>query len=138
MNEKIRGALARGYCTKKNENKVLDPDLIEDMAIEVEKLSRPEPRQDWNEEEIINCIRNEDRNNADKNIPGKTWNSSYGDIAKALIQHFTPPAKVVWPDKSFCTKHRAMNFECHSCISHQSRNDTIDACIQAYNEAEKK
>ena len=46
--------------------------------------------------------------------------------------------KVKWPEKSFCTKHRAMNFECHSCISHQSRNDTIDACIQAYNEAEKK
>ena len=35
--EEIRGALARGYCTKENENKVLYPALIEAMAVEVEK-----------------------------------------------------------------------------------------------------
>ena len=45
MSKKIRGALARGYCTKRNENKVLDVDLIEDMVLEIEKLSRPEPKQ---------------------------------------------------------------------------------------------
>jgi len=28
-------ALARGYCTKRNEHKVLDPNLILDMAEEV-------------------------------------------------------------------------------------------------------
>ena len=38
----LRGALARGYCTKRNSHKVLDSDLIEDMAIEVEKLYAPE------------------------------------------------------------------------------------------------
>jgi len=36
--EEIRGALARGYCSKENEHKVLDPDLIEAMAIEIDKL----------------------------------------------------------------------------------------------------
>ena len=30
-------ALARGYCSKRNEHKVLDPDLIADMAFEIEK-----------------------------------------------------------------------------------------------------
>ena len=36
--QEIRGAMARGYCTKENENKVLDPELIEAMALEVEKV----------------------------------------------------------------------------------------------------
>jgi hypothetical protein len=36
--EKVREAMARGYCTKRNENKVLDANLIEDMAEEVMKL----------------------------------------------------------------------------------------------------
>ena len=36
--ESIRGALARGYCTKRNGKKVLDSDLIEDMAKEIEDL----------------------------------------------------------------------------------------------------
>ena len=31
----IQGALARGYCTKRNGSKVLDPDLIFDMATEI-------------------------------------------------------------------------------------------------------
>lgn len=35
----LRGALARGYCHKENENKILDPDLIESMAQEVEKMN---------------------------------------------------------------------------------------------------
>jgi hypothetical protein len=35
--DEIRQALARGYCTKRNENKVLDLNLIEDMAVELEK-----------------------------------------------------------------------------------------------------
>ena len=34
----IKEALARGYCTDRNSKKVLDPDLIEDMAIEIGKL----------------------------------------------------------------------------------------------------
>ena len=33
----IQEALARGYYTKRHEKKVLDPDLIEDMAMEVLK-----------------------------------------------------------------------------------------------------
>ena len=32
------GALARGYCSKENEKKVMDPTLIEAMADEVGKL----------------------------------------------------------------------------------------------------
>ncbi len=38
MKELIRQALARGYCTKRNGHKILDPDLIEDMAKEIEKI----------------------------------------------------------------------------------------------------
>ena len=34
----IRQALARGYCSDRNKHKVLDLDLIEDMATEIEKL----------------------------------------------------------------------------------------------------
>jgi len=34
----VRGALARGYCTKENENKILDPELIEAMALEVDTI----------------------------------------------------------------------------------------------------
>lgn len=40
----LRGALARGYCSSSNENKVLDPDLIEAMAVEVEKIA-PKPQE---------------------------------------------------------------------------------------------
>jgi hypothetical protein len=36
--EELMGALARGYCTKRNEDKITDPNLIEDMATEVEKI----------------------------------------------------------------------------------------------------
>ena len=35
--EGLRGALARGYCHKLNENKELDSELIEAMALEVEE-----------------------------------------------------------------------------------------------------
>ena len=34
----LRGALARAYCTKENENKELDPTLIEEMVNEIIKL----------------------------------------------------------------------------------------------------
>ena len=34
----LRQALARGYCSDRNSHKILDADLIEDMAIEVEKI----------------------------------------------------------------------------------------------------
>ena len=33
--EEILGALARGYCSKRNSNKILDPDLVGDMATEI-------------------------------------------------------------------------------------------------------
>lgn len=36
--EEIRGALARGYCSKENENKELDSVLLEAMVPEIEKL----------------------------------------------------------------------------------------------------
>jgi hypothetical protein len=39
IEQEVKGALARGYCSEHNRNKVLDPDLIEDMAAEVMKLS---------------------------------------------------------------------------------------------------
>ncbi len=35
METQIRQALARGYCSKENEQKVLDPDLIEAMTREL-------------------------------------------------------------------------------------------------------
>ena len=41
-NEELLGALARGYCTERNKHKILDPDLIKDMAVEVEKLTKKE------------------------------------------------------------------------------------------------
>lgn len=34
--EKLRGALARGYCTERNGKKELDAYLIEDMAVQIE------------------------------------------------------------------------------------------------------
>jgi hypothetical protein len=40
-NQELLGALVRGYCTKRNSQKVLDSDLIQDMAREVEKLATP-------------------------------------------------------------------------------------------------
>lgn len=40
--ERIRGALARAYCTERNKHKVLDPDLIEDMVIELNRLTPKE------------------------------------------------------------------------------------------------
>jgi len=52
-NEELLGALARGYCTKRNSQKVLDPDLIQDMAKEVEKLIPLEP---IDEKELIEVI----------------------------------------------------------------------------------
>lgn len=36
--ENILGALARGYCTKRNANKTLDVSLCEDMANEISLL----------------------------------------------------------------------------------------------------
>ena len=40
--EALRGALARGYCDEVNENKTLDADLIESMALQVEaELKNP-------------------------------------------------------------------------------------------------
>ena len=36
--EEILGALARGYCDKKNAGKTLDPTLIESMTNEILKL----------------------------------------------------------------------------------------------------
>jgi hypothetical protein len=38
----IQGALARGYCTERNSKKVLDPDLIIDMATEILALFPPD------------------------------------------------------------------------------------------------
>jgi hypothetical protein len=34
----IVGALARGYCSKENQHKVLDPVLIQAMAVEIQNL----------------------------------------------------------------------------------------------------
>ena len=42
--EKVREALARAYCTERNKHKVLDPDLIGDMAKEIGNLSISEGR----------------------------------------------------------------------------------------------
>lgn len=33
--EELMGSLARGYCTKRNEKKIVDPDLIEDMVEDI-------------------------------------------------------------------------------------------------------
>ncbi len=38
--DELRCALARGYCTERNSKKELDSDLIEDMALEVEKIQK--------------------------------------------------------------------------------------------------
>lgn len=34
----ISGAIARGYCTKRNSKKIMDVDLVNDMASEVLKI----------------------------------------------------------------------------------------------------
>lgn len=41
METQIRQALARGYCSPENEQKVLDPDLIEAMTRELLELFTP-------------------------------------------------------------------------------------------------
>ena len=41
METQIREALARGYCHPENENKILDPDLINAMADELLKSFSP-------------------------------------------------------------------------------------------------
>lgn len=54
--EEIAGALARGYCSKENKNKVLDSELIEAMALEVEKVLHQQLQKahhDWLREEIV-------------------------------------------------------------------------------------
>jgi len=38
----IRGALARGYCTKENQYKELDSDLLNAQAVEIEALIEQE------------------------------------------------------------------------------------------------
>ena len=58
--------------------------------------TRPELRQDWDEEAI-------------EKIVEKVWcglmgsmttnSERFKEIAKSLIHHFSPPAKVVWPEK---------------------------------------
>ena len=37
----LRQAMARGYCTKENEKKVLDPELIEAMLVEIKDVVCP-------------------------------------------------------------------------------------------------
>jgi hypothetical protein len=39
----VRGALARGYCDKRNKKKILDPVLIESMTKEIMKISKGVP-----------------------------------------------------------------------------------------------
>jgi len=41
MMMKIRGALARGYCSEHNTGKVVDAELMEAMATEIETIMRP-------------------------------------------------------------------------------------------------
>lgn len=50
--ETIRGAVARGWCTPKNEHKEMDADLAEAIAIEVYTLS--ENHMDGEDEEPVN------------------------------------------------------------------------------------
>ena len=37
----LRQAMARGYCTKENENKEIDPELIEAMLVEIKDVVCP-------------------------------------------------------------------------------------------------
>lgn len=39
------GTIARGWCHPKNENKVMDPDLVEAIADEIEKDTKEESEQ---------------------------------------------------------------------------------------------
>jgi hypothetical protein len=58
---KLSEALARGYCTKRNSKKVLDPDLIEDMGkeilAEIEKLIPPKMAERGEGDNIWNSCR---------------------------------------------------------------------------------
>lgn len=44
----IVGALARAYCSKENEQKVLDPELIEAMVPEIETLIEQTRKEEQN------------------------------------------------------------------------------------------
>jgi len=55
----IRGALARGYCTKENEKKVLDPDLCNAQAQELLALiaaDRAATNKSWQEKHFNDCM----------------------------------------------------------------------------------
>jgi hypothetical protein len=53
----ILGAMARGYCTKINENKIVDPDLIEDMCKEVIDIIKEAIDGIENDEDLIKLFR---------------------------------------------------------------------------------
>ncbi len=67
----LRQALARGYCTKRNEHKTLDPNLIEDMAVEVEKALTEKPEKRWCADcfEYTYCHLNGHKPKAEKDYP---------------------------------------------------------------------
>jgi len=50
--EELLGAIARGYCTKENEGKLLDAELCKAIANEVYPLFT-ETRKNWVEEEMV-------------------------------------------------------------------------------------
>jgi len=59
--EDVYGAIARGYCTKENDNKMLDTDLCNAISEEVCILlteARKQLRKEWLEEEIA-ILKNE-------------------------------------------------------------------------------
>lgn len=84
MNE-IKKALARGYCTERNSKKVLDPDLIVDMAEEVKKIF-PQP---LSEEEVLEVLRNTDYMRYSALTNDREVDEPM--IAKAISTHFCKP-----------------------------------------------
>ena len=79
IREQLSQALARGYCTKRNEHKILDPDLIADMTTEVLALDGV-----VGEEEIEGVLK-------EWNVPISTSNTlnveQYRQFRKALTHH---------------------------------------------------
>jgi len=87
----------------------------------LDNTTSPEPRQDWNEEAMLDIV-----------LP--IMSDYFPDFRavricairfiQALIQHFKPPGKVVWPKKMECLSNPPLHdFEDGEI---QGRNDTID------------
>ena len=57
--KKVKEAVARGWCYPKTENKVMDPDLVEAISLEVDSLFHKIQAENAASLDIIHVLKNE-------------------------------------------------------------------------------